>query len=853
MALHVRRASGLALALVALLLAGFAARAAADVEAGPEGFAVRMLNAEGGREDRAGAHPDRLEIEFGPREGGTPAVEDLAIEMPAGFGGDPNAVPACPRRAHEEGEECPADTQVGMLAFGSGGIGSTLPLFRLETAPGQMSTLTSKPGIEIPFKMKLRPDDFGITLEGNELGAAPNEARIELWGVPANHQEAPSTPPRAFLTTPTVCGPLIFTLRTRASAGAPWLSTNAEAGPLVGCESLSFAPRLSLRLSNPVADSPTGVRMALSMPEEGEGDELANAQIKDVAIEMPAGLTISPGAAAGLAICTDAQLALHSEAEASCPAASRVGTIELSSASLPEPLSGSVYLGQQQGDERVRLFVAVPAPGTVLKFVAGMQPSSAGGLSATMHLPQTAIDRIVLSLDGGPSGLLATPLGCGQVRGIARFVPYGDGPAVTSIAPVAVASLLPGLSCPGPLPFSPQLLISASSHKAGKASSFSATLRRRGGEALPAQFTMVMPAGLSAGLGTVEACPEALADSGNCPASSLVGSASAEVGSGSSLATLNGSAYLAGPYRRGPFSLVLAFHGAVGPFDLGTFAFRAAAQIDKRTGRVAVSTDRMPSEVEGMSIRFREIRFALDRPGLVRNPTSCGPHPMDVTVQSEEGVVVALSSPYQVTGCRRLGFAPKMRMTLAGRGALHRHSRVALRVSARFRRGDAGLRSLDLSLPPALSLDPGGLEEICSETDARRRLCPAGSRVGTATARTPLLSGALRGSMYVVQPHDDEGEPDIWVILSGDDISLAIRGNGAREHGRFVTKLGGLPDMPLSSLAMRLGAVGKGFLSLQASPCVGGHPRRLLAHFKATAQNGKRRDSELRVATGARC
>ena len=41
---------------------------------------------------------------------------------------------------------------------------------------------------------------------------------------------------------------------------------------------------------------------------------------------------------------------------------------------------------------------------------------------------------------------------------------------------------------------------------------------------------------------------------------------------------------------------------------------------------------------------------------------------------------------------------------------------------------------------------------MCSRMDARRGLCPPGSRVGSSRARTPLLDQPLVGSIYVVRP-----------------------------------------------------------------------------------------------------
>jgi hypothetical protein len=842
--------------ILGLLLAWGSTSHASAAEFGiaPGGFSVHMLDAEGNPENRSGSRPDRLQIDFSLETEGTgTSARDIAVEMPPGFSGDSAAVPACPRRAHEEGEECSSESQVGVVRFGSSA--ESLPIFLLEPEGDQLTAFTSKVGFPVPFQMKLRPDDFGITFEAEDLAeGVPSEGQIELWGVPAEHQEAPAAPLHPFLTAPTTCGPLTFTLRARSrEENAAWHSATAEAGPLVGCEELRFAPRFSLQLSNPVADSPTGVRMVLSTSEEEEG-ELASAQMKDVTVTLPAGLTVSPGGAAGLALCRDAQLGLGSEVAASCPPASRVGTVELTSAALLEPLVGTVYLGEQQGGERFRLFIVAQASGTTLKFVTTLQPDPASGrLVATLHdLPQVAIGQIAMNLGGGSNGLLAAPLSCGPTKGGADFVPYGNGRTVTSAAAVRIASVIPGLSCPGPLPFAPQMLVSASKRRAGRAGFFSTTVQRRPGEALPARFTFALPAGLSATLVAVRACADSSATSGNCPSASRLGSIQLAVGSGPKPAVLSGGVYLAGPYRHAPFSMVMALPAAVGPFNLGTVTFRASAQIDGRSGRVIVLSDSLPGAVGGVPVRMQALSLELDRPRLIHNPTSCRPHELNASLVSEEGRTVELSSPYPVSGCKRLGFRPRLRVALVGRGHLREHAPVGLRVSARFRRTDTALRSLAISLPPALKLSIGSLKEICSRSDAQRNLCPPGSKVGTAQARTSLLDKPLDGSVYVVQPRGD-GEPDLWVALDGGGVSLSIHATTESEDGRFVTKLAGLPDFPLSSFTMQLGSPSRSLLSLDATPCAGDRRRRLEAELRAGGQSGAMRSSRLAIATGASC
>jgi hypothetical protein len=819
----------------------------------PGGFAVRMLDANGDPETRAGARPDRLQVDFELEVEGTgTTVRDFLLEMPPGFGGDPNAVPLCPRQLHSEGVECPPESQVGIAIFNSSGpLGATVPIFQLEPEPGQLAAFASEPGVDIPFEMELRPDDYGITLKAADLDeSALSEGQIELWGVPADHQAGTEIPRRPLLTAPAVCGPPTFNLRVRSwQTDAPWLSEPASTDPLVGCEDLGFEPSFDLELANPVADSPSDVQVDLVTPGESNPDELATAPMKDVAIELPPGLTVSPGGAGNFTACSDAQLGLGTSAEARCPASSRVGSVEFASPSIEGALTGSVFLGEERPGERFRMFVVAPGPGLVFRFAGALRPDPVSGrlTAAFRGLPQVAIERLSLHLGGG---LLATPLACGPAAGLARFTPYGGGPSVGAVASVAIVAGLPGLRCPGSIPFSPDLVIGRSSRAAGRPTSLTTTLQRRDGEQVPGGFSFALPQGLSAAFGTIRECPEAAAASGNCPSDSRIGTARARIGSGARLATLEGGTFLAGPYRRAPFSVLLTFRAAIGPFDLGSIVVRAAADVDG-AGRVSVTTDRLPAAFEGIPARFRAIEFDLDRPGLIRNPTSCRVGSVAANVQAQGGTIVALSKEFSVGGCGRLGFKPRIRAFFLGNRGLHENGHPVLQVSARTRRGDTNLRAMKLSLPPALEFDASKLGEICSRRDAADGLCPAGSQVGTARAETSMLDRPLQGGIFVVQP-EAGGQPDLWASLSARGFHLQARGGTKAVGDRFVTTLAGLPDVPMSFFAMRLGA-GKGILSLATEPCVDGHPRRLAAALVVKGQSGAQRRLHLPIALKAHC
>src|SRR6478609_7111279 len=177
---------------------------APEFEIVPGSFTVRMLDAEGSPENRAGVHPDRLELDFGLHAEGTSA-RDFVFDLPPGFGGNPGAVPQCPRALFEAGEACPPESQVGVLQLVlAGGSEAKLPIFELEPAPGEFLAFASGALLEAPLTMELRPGDFGITMRASDLPKQDISAgHIEFWGIPADHQAGTTIPRRPLLTTPT--------------------------------------------------------------------------------------------------------------------------------------------------------------------------------------------------------------------------------------------------------------------------------------------------------------------------------------------------------------------------------------------------------------------------------------------------------------------------------------------------------------------------------------------------------------------------------------------------------------------------------------------------------------------------
>lgn len=510
-------------------------------------------------------------------------------------------------------------------------------------------------------------------------------------------------------------------------------------------------------------------------------------------------------------------------------------------------MTGAIQLGEERPGDRFRLFITARAQGSEMKFVGSLRPDpETGSLTTTIKdLPETSFDRMGLRFDGGRDALLATPSTCGPAGIFATFVPSNGAPPIARTGSVTIASSSGG-AC-GPAPFSPAFSGGSTTARAGRTTSFTTTLRRRDGEQLTERLSVVLPAGMSAALGSVATCSAAAVTAGSCPATSRIGGAMAELGPGEDPARIEGDIFMTGPYRGAPFGFALAFKAKVGPFDLGTLVVRGSLRVDPLSGQVTIATDPLPTIFEGIPVRFQTIGLDLDRPGFVRNPTSCGASALGATVKSPSGAVAHLSSPFALTGCIDLPFHPRLSLALSDRGELHEGGRPGLKVSVRIPRGSANLRSNSIGLPRILKLDPAGLDEICARRAAIAARCPQGSRVGTAVGRTPVLNGQMRGSIYVVQPRGD-GSPDLWASLAGEGVEINLKGTTTVKKGRSQASFTGIPDFPLTSIALRFGSGPNGLLKLRRKPC-----HSLTAKIELGGQNGARTQRNARLPVPVSC
>ncbi|HYI99049.1 MAG TPA: hypothetical protein VEX36_05130 [Thermoleophilaceae bacterium] len=841
--------------------------AQAEFGIAPGGFTAEMVDSAGEPEIRAGAHPDRLRIRLALNTIGAEAdgnLKDMRLGLPAGLIGDPRAVPTCPREVISRASEstCPPETQIGVIdaEFGDFPTQSDIPLYNVEPRPGDLADFGFETllitGHLVP---ELTPDGQSLTVEMTDLlqDVPMIVLTVELWGVPADHQTVTAVPRRALLTAPTRCDPSPTVTVAARSWQRPdtWVGANAQMSGLTDCESLAFDPRLDFGQDSGAADTPMGTRLDLLLPQADDPGGLAGDRIREVALRLPDGVALSPSAAHGLTACEEAAVHLGEKIEASCPLASAIGTASITTPLLDEPVEGKMFLGPQLPGTDYRAFIVVRASGINLKLPVLLHADpGTGQIDARISdMPAVPIDRVRLTFAGGARAPLVSAPSCGTGVASAVFTPVGGGPSVASSDPVVTSTGPGGRPCPGERSFDPSFVAGVARARAGAASPFSATIRRGDGERLLGSFGMTLPAGLSARLGSVERCSKAAAAAVACPRSSRVGSAVTEAGSGPTPYPLRGDVFLTGPYRRAPFGLMIAFRGVVGPFDLGTIAVRAALSVDPRTGRVTVRTDSLPRVVRGIQLRLQTIGLDIDRPGFITTPTSCAARRVGAVIESVGGAVARPSSRFVVGGCRGLRFRPTLSVALRDRSELRRGGRPPVRISVRSAPGGANLREVKVDLPKMLAASPIGPPAICSLEQARDGRCPPEARIGSASARTPLLSVPLRGSVYSVQP-PGKGAPDVWALIHGEGVAMSFRMKARTlTDGSVRGTLVGIPDVPFSNFTMTFAGGERGLFSATRGICSHGRARRVRATARMTAHNQAKRRVQARVRTPSRC
>ncbi len=906
-------------ALVALMFAA-PAMAKYGSEFSLQRFAISARNQDGTLDVQAGSHPYALTTAFLfglPVEGD---FRDLALELPPGFVGNPDATPRCSYQTFvKSGEygapQCPDETAVGVATtyvtkqnlnqeitptsdavynlvppagvaaeFGFIVAGKT-PVFLdasvrtgtdygLDTKVSEISQAVLVAGSKVtiwgvpadPAHNNIRgacirhilkaaidfeEPDSGISLQNEEdqkegpIGTSESEAPVESTGECPS--QAPSVP---LLTNPTSCGvPRVASLSVDDWEEPGVFRTRSASLPaLEGCGKLDFSPTVGVTPDGSGGSTPTGLSVGVHVPQETTENPvgLAEADVKNTTVTLPAGVALSPGASDGLEACSEAeagftgfaeldpsvepgvQSAQFSEAAVSCPLASKVANVRIKTPLLEHELLGSVFLAAPQNflgvpenpfSSLVALYLVAeePVAGVRIKLAGKVVPNPVTGQLTTTfeNTPQLPFSDLELEFYGTDRAPLTTPALCGTYATEGVFAPSSDTPAVTAESSFNITSGPNGSSCADPLPFAPTLESGTTNINAGGFTPLVTTFSREDGQQSLASIQLHYPNGVTGLISGVAQCGEAQANAGTCGPESVIGETIVSVGLGSDpFNVTGGKVYLTGPYEGAPFGLSIVNPAKAGPFDLQEgrpVIVRAKIEVNPQTSALTVTTNApgspysIPSIIDGIPLQIKHVYVNVNRPGFTINPTNCNPQQVTGTVTSTEGASSPVSDEFQVTNCAILKFQPKVTVTTAGKASKANGASLNFKIS--YPAGSQGKQSwfneARFDIPKQLPARLTTLQQAClaATFETNRAACPKASKIGTAVVHTPLLPVPLEGPVYFVS-YGSAKFPDAVLALKGDNVNIELHGETFINSKTGVTSatFRNTPDVPFESI-----------------------------------------------------
>jgi hypothetical protein len=837
--------------------------------------------------------------------GGEP--RDIEVRLPPGLVINPSALPQC-NREQLAAETCPTASQVGYIAtyFDSGQVFGGR-LFNMVAPPGVAGEIGFNfEGIRALLDGGVRSgSDYGITAHVNQtpqrgvqsvvvmLWSVPGEASHDRWrnGVnggctSGNLQSglAGCQPPenpvsKSFLTLPSACGkPASTVIRAdtwhsvSVTSAAVYELHDPSGNPseITGCEHLSFGPLLATELDTARADTPAGltvdVKPSLGGLEEPTG--LGTSDIQDATVTLPEGFVVNPGQAAGLQACGAAEDGLTTQAEkekgeenngpARCPGASKIGTARIKTPLLEgaaeKELEGNVYVLQSNPPD-IQVLIAASADGVNIKQVGTVHLNeSTGQVTSTFkNVPQQPVSDIRLSFTGGSRGALITPRACGIFTTTSDFTPWSS-PFISDETPSAQLALSEGAGggpCPAGEPFAPVMVAGSVNSQAGGFAAFSTTFSRQDPEQDARSVSVTLPPGLLAAIRSVERCPEPQASLGTCGQGSLIGHVTTAVGAGPDPLYVQGRVYFTGPYGGAPFGLSVVVPAVAGPFNLGNVVVRAAIHIDPHTAQPTIVSDPLPRILDGVPLQIKLANINIDREGFTFNPTNCAPLAVAGSLTSVQGVVAAVSSPFQAVNCTTLGFHPVFSVSTQAKTSKQNGASLTVKTTYPAAGPQANIRSVAVVLPKQLPARLTTIQQACPEAvfAVNPATCPVGSMIGMGTATTPILAAPFMGPAYLVS-HGGAAFPDVVIVFQAEGVTFDLVGNVNIKHGITSSDFATVPDAPIGAFQLTLpegrhsGLAAVVPAKAKGSMC----GQKLTMPFTITGQNGAVLKQDVKIA-----
>jgi hypothetical protein len=241
--------------------------------------------------------------------------------------------------------------------------------------------------------------------------------------------------------------------------------------------------------------------------------------------------------------------------------------------------------------------------------------------------------------------------------------------------------------------------------------------------------------------------------------------------------------------------------------------------------------------IKDVRLQIKHVNVNINRPGFTFNPTSCNPQSITGTIASVQGASAGVSTPFQVSNCANLKFAPNFKVSTAGKTS--KASGASLSVKLTYPKAPFGtyanVAKVKVALPKQLPSRLTTLQKACTAAVFEKNPagCPKESIVGQAKVITPLLPVPLSGPAYFVS-HGGEAFPDLTIVLQGYGITVDLIGSTSIKNGVTTSTFKATPDVPFDSFELNLPQGKFSALAANADLC----KSKLAMPTEFTAQNG---------------
>lgn len=322
--------------------------------------------------------------------------------------------------------------------------------------------------------------------------------------------------PNAVIKAPDTCGPVKATAAVAPTSGGSVASIASNAIDVVGCKPAQFAPTMTASATPMTAGSDATVQTVISRSDD---DEL----LKGASISMPPGLL---GRLSAIPVCS-----LANAQAGDCSEDSRVGSVIAKAGTGPTPLPilGPVYLAEATPGSVASLAIVVPAK------VGPVDLGKVVVFGKLVARPDVGID---LTVDDIPSIVGGVPMYVrsmdlvlnkpGFMFNASSCAEQAITGTLTSVSGKTAAVNIPyqPTGCDG-LAFNPQMTAKLTGTAASPG--FTTSIFGSDGESTMKAMELALPTGIGASAAALgNMCPLDTYNAGNCPASSVIGSATAQ-------------------------------------------------------------------------------------------------------------------------------------------------------------------------------------------------------------------------------------------------------------------------------------------------------------------------------------